>query len=158
MKRFFLTIMMALFAFTSLVSTVEAKRLGGGGSSGRQAGRMATPPSAPMRQAPAPAAPMRQQAQPAPASPAQAPAQQARSGMGGMVGGALLGLGVGSMLGNGANANNANNAATNNGDNAAANPEAAENAPAQSSGGGISWLAMLAIAGIAFFLYRRFRR
>ena len=78
---------MALFAFTSLTATVEAKRLGGGGSYGRQA--------SPMRQAPAPAAPIRQQAQPAPAYPAPAPApQQARSGMGGMLGGALLGLGV----------------------------------------------------------------
>ena len=153
MKRFFLTIMVALFAFTSLIPTVEAKRMGGGGSSGRQAGRMATPPSAPMRQAPAPAAPMRQQAQPAPAAPAPVPAQQqARPGMGGMVGGALLGLGVGSMLGNGANA------ATNDGNSTAANPEAVKSAPAQGSSGGSSLLAMLVVAGIAFFLYRRFRR
>nr|WP_314629337.1 hypothetical protein [uncultured Noviherbaspirillum sp.] len=153
MKRFFLTVLMALFAFTSFTSTVEAKRLGGGGSSGRQAGRMVAPPSAPMRQAPAPSAPMRQQAQPAPAYPAPAPAQQqARSGMGGMLGGALLGLGVGSMMGNGANAG------TNNGNGTAANPEAAANVPAESSGGGSSLLMILAVAGIAFFLYRRFRR
>jgi hypothetical protein len=159
MKRFFLTVMMALFAFTSLTTTVEAKRLGGGGSYGKQGGRMATPPSAPMRQAPAPApaAPIRQQAQPAPAYPAPAPApQQARSGMGGMVGGALLGLGVGSMLGNGANAANNNGA---NGNNTAANPNAVDSVPAQSSGGsGSSLLMILAVAGIAFFLYRRFRR
>jgi hypothetical protein len=157
MKRFFLTVMMALFAFTSLTTTVEAKRLGGGGSYGKQGSRMATPPSAPMRQAPAPAAPIRQQAQPAPAPayPAQAP-QQARSGMGGMVGGALLGLGVGSMLGNGANAANNNGA---NGNNTATNPNAVDSVPAQSSGGGGSSLLMiLAVAGIAFFLYRRFRR
>lgn len=159
MKRFFLTVMMALFAFTSLTAPVEAKRLGGGGSYGRQGGRMATPPSAPMRQAPAPApaAPIRQQAQPAPANPAPAPApQQARSGMGGMLGGALLGLGVGSMLGNGANAANNNNG--NNGNNTAANPNAVNSVPAQSSGGGSSLLMILAVAGIAFFLYRRFRR
>lgn len=158
MKRFFLTVMMALFAFTSLTTTVEAKRLGGGGSYGRQGGRMATPPSAPMRQAPAPApaAPMRQQAQPAPAYPAPAPApQQARSGMGGMVGGALLGLGVGSMLGHGANAANNNG---NNGNNTAINPNAGDSVPAQSSGGGGSLLMILLVAGIAFFLYRRFRR
>jgi hypothetical protein len=154
MKRFFLTVMMAVFAFTSLTTTVEAKRLGGGGSYGRQAGRMAAPPSAPMRQAPAPAAPMRQQAQPAPAYPAPAPAQQqARSGMGGMLGGALLGLGVGSMLGHGANAANNNNA-----NNTATNPNATDSVPAQSSGGGSSLLMILAVAGIAFFLYRRFRR
>jgi hypothetical protein len=147
MKRLFLTTMMALFAFTSLTATVEAKRLGGGGSYGRQAGRMAKPPSAPMRQAPA--APMRQQAQPAPAYPAPAPApQQGRSGMGGMLGGALLGLGVGSMLGHGAN---------NNGNPAAVNPGAVDSAPAQ-GGGGSSLLTILVIAGIAYFLYRRFRR
>lgn len=158
MKRFFLTVMMALFAFTSLTTTVEAKRLGGGGSYGRQGGRMAAPPSAPMRQAPAPApaAPMRQQAQPAPAYPAPAPApQQARSGMGGMVGGALLGLGVGSMLGHGANAANNNGV---NGNNTATNPNAVDGVPAQSSGGGSSLLMILVVAGIAFFLYRRFRR
>jgi hypothetical protein len=159
MKRFFLTVMMALFAFTSLTTTVEAKRLGGGGSYGRQGGRMAAPPSAPMRQAPAPApaAPMRQQAQPAPAYPAPAPApQQARSGMGGMVGGALLGLGVGSMLGHGANAANNNGV---NGNNSATNPNAVDSVPAQSSsGGGSSLLMILVVAGIAFFLYRRFRR
>lgn len=151
MKRVFLMIMMALFAFTSLTTTVEAKRLGSGGSYGRQAGRMAAPPSAPMRQAPAPAAPMRQQAQPAPAYPAPVPApvpQQARSGMGGMLGGALLGLGVGSMLGHAAN---------NNGNAAAVNPGASDNVPAQ-GGGGISWLTIILVAGIAYFLYRRFRR
>ena len=152
MKRFFLTVLMALFAFTSLTSTVEAKRLGGGGSYGRQAGRMAAPPSAPMRQAPAPAAPMRQQAQPAPAYPTPAPApQQARSGMGGMVGGALLGLGVGSMLGHGANA------ANNNGNVNGVNPNAVDGQPAQ-TGGGSSLLMILLVAGIAYFLYRRFRR
>ena len=145
MKRFFLTVMMALFAFTSLTATVEAKRLGGGGSSGRQAGRMAAPPSAPMRQ----------QAQPAPASPAPAP-QQARSGMGGMLGGALLGLGVGSMMGHGANAANNNN--QNNGNTSAVNPDAVDGVPARSSGGGSSLLMILVVAGIAYFLYRRFRR
>lgn len=156
MKRFFLTVMMALFAFTSLTATVEAKRLGSGGSYGRQGGRMAAPPAAPVRQAPAPApaAPMRQQAQPAPASPGPAPVpQQARSGMGGMVGGALLGLGVGSMLGHGANA------ANNNGNTTAVNPNAVDSMPARSSGGGLSSLLMiLVVAGIGYFLYRRFRR
>lgn len=154
MKRFFLTGMMALFAFTSLTATtVEAKRLGSGGSYGRQAGRMATPPSAPVRQAPAP---MRQQAQPAPASPMPAPVpQQAGSGMGGMLGGALLGLGVGSMLGNGANAANNNGSAT------AVNPDAVDavdGVPARTGGGGSSLLTILAVAGIGYFLYRRFRR
>ena len=137
MKRFFLTVMMALFAFTSLTTTVEAKRLGGGGSYGRQA--------SPMRQAPAPAAPMRQQAQPAPAYPAPVPApQQGRSGMGGMLGGALLGMGVGSMLGHGANSG-------------AVNPGAVDGVPAQGGGGG-SLLTILVVAAIAYFLYRRFRR
>lgn len=157
MKRFFLSVLMGLFAFTSLTATVEAKRMGSGGSYGRQAGRMATPPSAPMRQAPA-----RQQAQPAPApaSPAPAP-QQAGSGMGGMVGGALLGLGVGSMLGQGANA--ANNAASNeanatdNGSATAADQAAADSVPAQ-GGSGTSLLTVFLLAAVAYFLYRRFRR
>lgn len=160
MKRFLLSVMMALFAFTSLTATVEAKRMGSGGSYGRQAGRMATPPSAPMRQAPAPAAPVRQQAQPAPAPAAPAP-QQAGPGMGGMVGGALLGLGVGSMLGQGANA--ANHAASNdanataNGSPATANQAAADSVPAQ-GGSGASLLTVFLLAAVAYFLYRRFRR
>ena len=151
MKRFFLTVLMALLGCSLLATTVEAKRMGGGGSYGRQAGRMSAPPAAPMRQAPA--APMRQ-AQPAPAMPASpAPApQQARSGMGGMVGGALLGLGVGSMMNHGANANNSSNPGN-------ANPNAVDNAPARSGGGGGSSLLMiLLVAGVAYFLYRRFRR
>lgn len=148
MKRFFLTMMMALVTMSMFTATVEAKRLGGGGSYGRQAGRMAAPPSAPMRQAPA--APMRQ-AQPAPAYPAPMPQQQqARPGMGGMVGGALLGLGVGSMLGNHANANN--------GATAGVNPNAVDSVPAQTTGGGSSLLMILVVAGIVYFLYRRFRR
>lgn len=154
MKRFFLTVLMALIGWSLLATTVEAKRMGGGGSYGRQAGRMSAPPAAPMRQSPA--APMRQ-AQPPPAMPASpAPApQQARSGMGGMVGGALLGLGVGSMMNHGANANNANNANTA-GNPDSANPNAVGNAPARS--GGSSLLMILLVAGVAYFLYRRFRR
>jgi|SRR5512133_1539266 hypothetical protein len=151
MKRFALTVMMALFAFTSLTATVEAKRLGGGGSYGRQAGRMAAAPSAPMRQAPAPAQPMRQQAQPAPAPAYPAPApvpQQARSGMGGMLGGALLGLGVGSMLGHNA---------SNNGNATGVNPGAVDSVPAH-SGGGSSLLMIFLVGGIGYLLYRRFRR
>lgn len=154
MKRFFLTVLMALIGWSLMATTVEAKRMGGGGSYGRQAGRMSAPPAAPMRQSPA--APMRQ-AQPAPAMPASpAPVpQQARSGMGGMVGGALLGLGVGSMMNHGANANNANNANTaGNPDNI--NPNAVNNAPARS--GGSTLLMILLVAGVAYFLYRRFRR
>jgi len=137
MKRFFLTVLMALVAWGMLSTTVEAKRLGGGGSYGRQMGRMAPPP-APMRQA-----------QPAPRPvPGYAPAgpapRQARSGMGGMLGGALLGLGVGSMLGHGANAN--------------VNPNAVDGAPVSTGGGGSSLLMILVVAGIAYFLYTRFRR
>ena len=72
--------------------------------------------------------------------------------MGGMVGGALLGLGVGSMMNHGANANNASNPGN-------ANPNAVDNAPARSSGGGGSSLLMILLgAGVAYFLYRRFRR
>ena len=157
MKRIFLTVLMALTAWSLLATSVEAKRMGSGGSYGRQAGRTAAPPQAPMRQAPA--APMRQtQPAPAPAAPAAAPApQQARSGMGGMVGGALLGMGVGSMIGNGANANNTNNA--NNANNPAnVNPNAVDKAPARSGGGFGSLLMILLAAGVAYFIYRRVRR
>lgn len=146
MKRFFLTVLMALVGWSMLSTTVEARRLGGGGSYGRQMGRVPAAP-APMRQAQPAPRPAPNYA-PAPAGPAPQPVpQQARSGMGGMLGGALLGLGVGSMLGHGANAN--------------VNPNGAngvDGAPVSTGGGGSTLLMILVVAGIAYFLYTRFRR
>ena len=70
--------------------------------------------------------------------------------MGGMLGGALLGLGVGSMLGHGANAN-----VNPNGVNGA---NGVDGAPVSTGGGGSTLLMILVVAGIAYFLYTRFRR
>lgn len=92
MKKILLTLMIALSAASVAVTEAQAKRLGGGGSIGKQSqsvSRQATP------QAPhqAPAA-----AKPAPASPAPAPMAKPFSPWKSMLGGALLGLGLGALL------------------------------------------------------------
>lgn len=88
MKKFWMALMVAVLGVSVVVSNAEAKRMGGGGSFGKSSpsfSRQATPP-----QGPAQAAPMQRQGQPA------APA--ASSPWKGMLGGALLGLGLGALL------------------------------------------------------------
>ncbi len=85
MKKLWVALMIVMLGMTGGITNVEAKRLGGGGSFGKSSPSPAKP--APMQnagqQAPRPAAP----AAPAPASPWR-----------GIVGGALLGLGIGALL------------------------------------------------------------
>ena len=91
MKKFFASTMIAL-TLVSTVAEVVAKPLGGGRSIGRQSQSVT-------RQQAAPAAPMqRQQAAPAPAPVAPAAVPKPASRWKGMLGGALLGLGLGAML------------------------------------------------------------
>jgi len=96
-KKFFVILMLAVTAMTVAMSGAEAKRLGGGGSFGKQSSNYArqvpTRPSqspSPSNVAPAkPAAPAAtpQSVPPKPASPWK-----------GILGGALLGLGLGALL------------------------------------------------------------
>ncbi len=87
MKKFWTALMIAVLGVTVAVSSAEAKRLGGGGSFGKSSPTFSRP--APMQNtnqaanAPRPAQP----AAPAPASPWK-----------GILGGALLGLGLGALL------------------------------------------------------------
>ena len=85
MKKLWVALMIVMLGMTGGITNVEAKRLGGGGSFGKSSPSPAKP--APMQnagqQAPRPAAP----AAPAHASPWR-----------GIVGGALLGLGIGALL------------------------------------------------------------
>jgi hypothetical protein len=135
MKRFFTIFLLALSTLLVLAPEADAARLGGGGSYGRQSSRIA--PSTPMRQpqmAPAPAPSPRYA--PGGYAPQTPPPQYAnRSGMGGMLGGALLGMGIGSMLGH----------------------SAANGMPVE-GGGGPSFLTIIIVAGIAYLLYQRFKR
>lgn len=93
MKKFFVGMMIAVMTLAIGVSNAEAKRLGGGGSFGRQSqsiGRQSLPPS--QNQAfnqarPATPAAAPQSLPPKPASPWR-----------GILGGALLGLGLGALL------------------------------------------------------------
>jgi predicted lipid-binding transport protein (Tim44 family) len=90
MKKFLLTLLVALSAASMAVSEAEAKRLGGGGSFGRQS--QSVSPQAPMQK------PAQNQAAPASqAAPAAAPAKPA-SPWRNILGGALLGLGLGALL------------------------------------------------------------
>jgi predicted lipid-binding transport protein (Tim44 family) len=92
MKKFLLTLLVALSAASMAVSEAEAKRLGGGGSFGRQsqsAGSQA-PMQKPAQNQAAPASQPGSAAAPAPAKPA--------SPWRNILGGALLGLGLGALL------------------------------------------------------------
>jgi predicted lipid-binding transport protein (Tim44 family) len=93
MKKLLIALVVMASAVTITVSEAEAKRMGGGGSIGRQSQSVT-------RQAPAQSS---QAAQPK--APAAAPAQQPQgvppkpaSPWRGMLGGALLGLGLGALL------------------------------------------------------------
>ncbi len=95
MKKFFITMMLALTTL-SMIAEATARPLGGKRSFGRQ--------SQPVKQmqapAPAPAAPaiQRQSAQPGAAGTAGAMQQKKPSMWKGILGGALLGLGLGALL------------------------------------------------------------
>jgi predicted lipid-binding transport protein (Tim44 family) len=86
MKKFWMALMVAIMGVTVVLSSAEAKRLGGGGSFGK---------SSPSYSRQAPAQGQGQSAAAArPTPPAAAPASPWR----GILGGALLGLGLGALL------------------------------------------------------------
>jgi predicted lipid-binding transport protein (Tim44 family) len=91
MKKILMTLMIAVSALSVMVSEAQAKRMGGGSSFGKQSQNVSrqSPPS--QNQA-APAA-----AKSAPAAPAT-PAAKPASPWKGILGGALLGLGLGALL------------------------------------------------------------
>lgn len=94
MKKAFVALIVAVMTLSVGMSAVEAKRLGGGGSIGKQS-------SSASRQAQSPAPMQQNQAAAAkPAAPAAAPAPAAAkpSMWKGLLGGALLGLGLGALL------------------------------------------------------------
>lgn len=85
MKKFWIALMMAIISVTVVVSDAEARRMGGGGSFGKSSpsfSRQAPMQNNQMANAPRPGAPAA-----APSSPWK-----------GIVGGALLGLGMGALL------------------------------------------------------------
>lgn len=93
MKTLLTAMLVGALALTVGLSTAEAKRMGGGGSFGKQSqsvNRQALPPSQNQ------AAPTQRQA--APATTPQSPAAKPASPWKGMLGGALLGLGLGALL------------------------------------------------------------
>ncbi|TCS32754.1 putative lipid-binding transport protein (Tim44 family) [Paucimonas lemoignei] len=95
MKTLLTAMLVGALTLTAGIPDAEAKRMGGGGSFGRQSqsmSRQATPPSQSHNQA----APAQRQA--APANNAQNAAAKPASPWKGMLGGALLGLGLGALL------------------------------------------------------------
>lgn len=93
MKKLFIALLVAISALSIAVSDAEAKRLGGGGSFGRQSGisrqAPAHQPSNQFSNQPRPAAP--------PATPQGVPSKPA-SPWRNILGGALLGFGLGALL------------------------------------------------------------
>ena len=95
MKKVVMGVMVAIMAVSIGLSSAEAKRMGSGGSVGKQSQSVNQSGSAQSAQSPAAmqsAAPARAGAAPAAAAPKPASAWK------GMLGGALLGLGLGAML------------------------------------------------------------
>ncbi len=93
MKTLLTAMLVGALTLTVGLSTAEAKRMGGGGSFGKQSqsvNRQALPPSQNQ------AAPASRQA--TPATTPQTPAAKPASPWKGMLGGALLGLGLGALL------------------------------------------------------------
>ena len=97
MKRFLIALLITVMTMATLASTADARRLGGGGSFGKSSSysrqNSATPtPSQPSYAAPRPAAPATAPggAQPVPPKPA--------SPWRGIIGGALVGLGLGALF------------------------------------------------------------
>jgi predicted lipid-binding transport protein (Tim44 family) len=92
MKKVFVALIVAAMTLSVGMSTVEAKRLGGGGSFGKQSSGASRQAQSPMQQS--------QAAPSKPAAPAAAPAPAAAkpSPWKGILGGALLGLGLGALL------------------------------------------------------------
>ena len=86
MKKFWMALMVAIMGVAVVVSSAEAKRLGGGGSFGKSSPSYS-------RQAPA-QGPGQTATAPRSTPPAAAPASPWR----GILGGALLGLGLGALM------------------------------------------------------------
>lgn len=93
MKKFLAAMMVAVTAMSVVVTDAQAKRVGGGGSFGKQSQNVSRQSAAPMQNQAAPAA-----AKPAAPAPAAAPAAKPSSPWKGILGGALLGLGLGALL------------------------------------------------------------
>ena len=93
MKKFLVTLMVAVSALSVVVSDAQAKRMGSGGSIGKQSQSVSRQSAAPSQSQAAPAA-----AKPAPAAAAPAAAAKPASPWKGILGGALLGLGLGALL------------------------------------------------------------
>ena len=89
MKKFLATMMIAVTAM-SMIAEATARPMGGNRSIGRQSSTVTRQQAAP--------APTQRQAAPAPAAAPAAVAPKPASRWGGMLGGALLGLGLGAML------------------------------------------------------------
>jgi len=93
MKKILLTVLMVLSTLAMSVNDADAKRLGGGGSIGRQSQNISRQ-QAPAQQAPNQANQASQARPVNAASPSAAPARPWK----GILGGALLGLGLGALL------------------------------------------------------------
>jgi len=90
MKKLWMALMIAILGASLSVGNAEAKRMGGGGSMGKSSPSYSR--QAPMPQSGQQAAPAQRPAQPA--APAPAPSSPWK----GILGGALLGLGLGALL------------------------------------------------------------
>lgn len=174
MHTFVVRILLVLAAVTLVIPESYAKRVGGGRSTGRQAQITQPAPSAASRAQPAPppaASTPVQRSQPeaarqsAPSAPAQELPRQASSPWGGMLGGALIGLGLGSLISGDRDPDTAAQSEGGNGtagESASGSGDTQDNALQavdQAQGNSLGSIVLLGIlALVVFFLVRRARR
>jgi MYXO-CTERM domain-containing protein len=129
MSQFSRTLMVTLITASLFASGIaEAKRVGGGRSSGMQRSQNTRPAAPPPQRNVAPAQ-----------QPGQVAPQPQRSGMGSIIGGVAAGALGGYLLGNLLNSNNASGTS-------------------ESSGGGFPWGLLLLLGGGGYFAMRMMRR
>jgi predicted lipid-binding transport protein (Tim44 family) len=148
------SIMAALMMTTLAVAPLaEAKRMGGGKSSGMSRSSTSSSASSNYNSTPQPVQPVR------PVSAAPAPAASKPSsgiGMGTVAGAAVAAGAVGYMMGSSSDANaTPSNTPTATSENPIADPASKTTAPPEEKGG-FSWLWLIVLAAVGFFLFRRF--
>ena len=145
------SLMAALMMTTLAVAPLaEAKRMGGGKSSGMSRSTAPNTSSSTNNSAVQSAQPVRPVAPVASAPMQAAPKASSGVGMGTVAGAAVAAGAVGYMMGSSSDANAAPTATS---ENPVADP--AQAAPAEEKGG-FSWLWMILLAAVGFFLFRRF--
>ncbi len=151
------SLMAALMMTTLAVAPLaEAKRMGGGKSSGMSRSTTSSSSSSNYNSTPQPVQPVRPVSPVSAAPTPTAPKPSSGIGMGTVAGAAVAAGAVGYMMGSSSDANAApTTSPTATSENPVADPASKAAAPAEEQGG-LGWLWLIVLAAVGFFLFRRF--